>query len=109
MVRPQCSYTNSDESVQCVKCATPLPLTDQTLATGVEGWSVPVQDGIVESGSPRPLSAGTVLGARYEIVRLLGQGGMGSVYQAHDRELDGSHAVRDHKSHCCKISGVETP
>ena len=38
---------------------------------------------------PDQLSPGTVLHDRYEIVALIGQGGMGAVYEAHDRRLPG--------------------
>jgi DNA-binding response OmpR family regulator len=40
------------------------------------------------------LQPGELLAGRYEIVSLLGQGGMGSVYQARDRELDEAIAVK---------------
>ena len=79
MVCPECSYENPETSVQCAKCTTPLPLSDQTLAKSGQGWSVPAADGVVSNTALIQLSPGTSVGSRYEIVRLLGQGGMGAV------------------------------
>jgi eukaryotic-like serine/threonine-protein kinase len=94
MVCPECSYENPETSAVCVKCTTPLPLADQTLATGGQGWSVPAADGVVSNTSLTQLSPGTSIGSRYDIVRLLGQGGMGAVYQAQDKELERQVAIK---------------
>jgi eukaryotic-like serine/threonine-protein kinase len=94
MVCPECSYENPETSVQCAKCTTPLPLSDQTLATGGQGWSVPAADGVIAAAPLVQLSPGASIGSRYEIVRLLGQGGMGAVYQAQDKELDRQVAIK---------------
>ena len=46
------------------------------------------------SGSSAIFAPGTLLGARYQILKILGQGGMGAVYQARDQELDRTIALK---------------
>ncbi len=108
MVCPQCHYNNPLSSVRCVQCSAPLPRIgddEATAALPFRGWSVP--DDIAGAAPAKPLVPGDVVGDRYEISRLLGQGGMGAVYQARDRELDREVALKVIRAECRESSGTE--
>jgi serine/threonine-protein kinase len=53
-----------------------------------ERYGAPESTLVSARRSPTDLGPGCVLGGRYEILRVIGSGGMGLVFQAHDRELD---------------------
>ena len=102
---PVCGRKSTPESTVATSLLTPAPASSsdpedaRTAASDSDVTHLappgqPVRPYTAPPHSTDPLSVGQNFGSRYHIIRLLGVGGMGSVYQAWDRELEVAVAVK---------------
>jgi serine/threonine protein kinase/tetratricopeptide (TPR) repeat protein len=81
---PKCNHKNPADTNFCGKCGAKISLTEKISISPTETLKAPT----------RELSIGSILASRYQIIQELGKGGMGSVYQVIDNELDEQVALK---------------
>jgi HAMP domain-containing protein/predicted Ser/Thr protein kinase len=67
---------------------------EAALAQFQSSGHTPVPDVVFTPDDHEPLRPGALFANRYEIMAQIGEGGMGSVFRAHDRELDDEVALK---------------
>src|SRR5512142_3038520 len=98
---PLCGARTASDASTCSACGRNFDEFNETMERGSDQAPTQLDSRAVRSSGSRPpwpvperLQPGAKIGQRYEIERQLGEGGMGEVYLAYDRELDRRIALK---------------
>jgi len=81
---PKCQFDNTLDSRFCKECGTRLDPAGDISISKTMTLETPGEE----------LARGTIFAGRYEIIEELGSGGMGKIYRAYDKKIEGEVAIK---------------